>query len=724
MSWVTFPLFPVNSDGSCGCMNPQCENPGKHPCVKWGRKSLGPGQSVPVPQGFGIGVATGSRSDIIGVDLDCKDGNNGLEALFILGDVPETLSVLTPSGGYHLYYKNPDFTVKNSASVIGPGVDIRGEGGYLVMPPSRHKNGGFYKWVDPNVPIIKAPAWLLDLIKNPKQIFQVRRETLEKLAKQWRRSQSVIRQEFGESLMKVCKGEAFAEPGQRDNMLWNLSVELAKSIPGADVDKLTEFFAQSVQLMDEEAPDAPTLDDVHDKLTRAFQEHAKVVAGWTAKMDTSDKGKPIGSIGNVTIIIENHEAFKDLLAYDERRGKAILLRVPPWSENDDSAPRDLEDHDGTAFARWLTEHQRLNAGADVCLRAMALVSRNKSFDSFREHLEALPAWDGIPRLDRWLIDYAGATDIHGDFDSRYIRSVSAKFVISLIARTLPCPEHWAPGDSGPGCKVDTLLILEGPQGFMKSSLLKALVGRKFFADDLPDLESKDARDYLRGPALIEISELGAFDRKTVNRIKSFLVQCYDRFRAAYEKMTVDYTRRNVFAGTTNDDQYLRDWTGNRRYWPVRVTKKCAIKEFLAHRDQILAEAIYRYKQGEKWWLDDHEEVIAQVEQSARREDDSWVEKIINGLKDGVKRRGPLGLVGGPTKSEWAIQPSPESVSVAEILEYVLTIPASAVNRSHEMRIANIMRDLGWIRKRLNSDGNRSWRYFRPVFLNPQVNIQK
>ena len=155
----------------------------------------------------------------------------------------------------------------------------------------------------------------------------------------------------------------------------------------------------------------------------------------------------------------------------------------------------------------------------------------------------------------WLIDYAGAED------TQYIRAVSSKFIISAIARALD-----------PGCKVDTMLILEGPQGKFKSMLLRALAGGKeYFSDNLPDLQSKDAMDHIRGPWIIEIKELEAFNKTRTTAIKGWLDCQDDRFRPAYGSKTIDFPRRCVFAGTTNSKTYLKDPTGNRRFWPVWIT---------------------------------------------------------------------------------------------------------------------------------------------------------
>lgn len=162
MTPTTFPLLPIRG-GVCAC-GPQCKVPGKHPAVRWSK--LAAGEQIPAPPDHGIGLATGERSGIFVLDLDLKDGKNGLAALEALGPVPQTLVVQTPTGGFHLYFTHPGFRVRNSVSALGPGIDVRGDGGYVVMPPSRHKNGGQYSWANEGQEIAEAPAWLLAWLRT------------------------------------------------------------------------------------------------------------------------------------------------------------------------------------------------------------------------------------------------------------------------------------------------------------------------------------------------------------------------------------------------------------------------------------------------------------------------------------------------------------------------------------------------------------------------------
>lgn len=256
-------------DGRCSCSDPTCKDAGKHPAIHWGAKSLPGGTAIPIPPGYGVGLATGERSGVVVLDLDRKNGVDGLAALQVLGAVPPTLASATPTGGYHLLFEWPGFKVSNSASALGPGIDVRGDGGYIVLPPSWHKCGGQYAWLDPDAPIVPCPDWLRQLLLHPpKTSKRVTRTHLEKIAKRWAKAKSLGVQELGAALLAVATGVSFAEEGERDTTLFKLARELAREIPDADPGALAELFGQSLEVM----PGGPSVDGVVEKFTRAVAE--------------------------------------------------------------------------------------------------------------------------------------------------------------------------------------------------------------------------------------------------------------------------------------------------------------------------------------------------------------------------------------------------------------------------------------------------------------------
>ena len=244
---------------------------------------------------------------------------------------------------------------------------------------------------------------------------------------------------------------------------------------------------------------------------------------------------------------------------------------------------------------------------------LTTIGKDNAFDPFLDYLKSLQ-WDNSPRGDNWLINHAGAAD------STYTRAVSKRFLISVVARTFE-----------PGCKVDTMLILSGDQGTKKSTLFNVLAGDEFFTDHLSPIDSKDARQELRGPAIVEMAELDAMNKKESTQIKAFITTRIDRLRESYGRTTNSYPRRCVFVGTTNETGYLKDSTGGRRFWPVSVKGKINIGAISKIRDQLWAEAVEWYRCGINWWLSDEEELLAIDAQRAVYENGAFDDQIYNYL---------------------------------------------------------------------------------------------
>lgn len=289
----------------------------------------------------------------------------------------------------------------------------------------------------------------------------------------------------------------------------------------------------------------------------------------------------------------------------------------------------------------------------------------------REYLEGLK-WDGKHRVRRWLIDYLGAVN-----DSpEYVEAVGEAWMISAIARIFL-----------PGCKADHVLILQGPQGIMKSSALAILAG-EWFSDATLNLDSKDALISLKGAWIIELAELASLGRSAVDSIKAFITRRVDRYRPVYERSSVDQPRECVFAGTVNDDQFLRDETGNRRFWPVEVVHVDEVA-LRADRDQLWAEAMQLFKDGRPWYLEtvalNAEAVKAQERHTI---DDTWFD-IVQGYL--IERL---------------------SVTARELLVDALRIEVARISRIDDMRIAKCLQRAGFTKKRVYENGKTVIRYFR------------
>jgi predicted P-loop ATPase len=224
----------------------------------------------------------------------------------------------------------------------------------------------------------------------------------------------------------------------------------------------------------------------------------------------------------------------------------------------------------------------------------------------REYLSSL-SWDGIKRADTIFIDYLGAED------SKYVRDVTGKSLLGAVARIM-CP----------GTKHDHVLVLVGPQGCRKSSTL-AKLGKKWFSDSLYTLVGKDAFEQLQGHWIIELGEMAAMRKIELEQIKQFLSKQSDSYRSAYARRSQVHPRQCAFFGSTNDEEFLRDPSGARRFWPVTVTnegRKRADGFTDEIVDQVWAEIVVRYNAGEKWYLSEEAEAAANDKQAAHTEHNS------------------------------------------------------------------------------------------------------
>lgn len=353
----------------------------------------------------------------------------------------------------------------------------------------------------------------------------------------------------------------------------------------------------------------------------------------------------------------------------------LLLTAPPWAKSE-AFPRPWSDTDTVncqLFVQTLfNEKGVLRPGKDTVFDAISLVASHSKFNPLHDYLNSLQ-WDGVCRLQNMLPKYFGTDDTH------YHQMVGEKFMISAIARAMK-----------PGCKVDTVLILEGKQGVKKSSSVAALAGEAWFTDELPDLTTKDAAIQLVGKWIVEISELSAFNKSDIETIKKFMSRSIERFRAPYGKVASDHPRQAVFVATTNDDHYLKDTTGNRRFWPVKCGR-IDIAAIRDDRDQLWAEAMAMYRDGAQWWLTDEEGAVAEAEQEARREVDPWEEQIARI----AEATGSLPLT-------------------INMICAQLGIPFERRNAAANSRISKCLRLCGYERKRLaaGSDGKRWWAYLK------------
>ena len=402
-------------------------------------------------------------------------------------------------------------------------------------------------------------------------------------------------------------------------------------------------------------------------------------------------------VANAVLILRSDVRFIGRLRLDELH-QATFARDLPWHRG--STWRPWSDVDDIELAHWCQLRGVILKPA-TCAAAVQMVASHHRHHAVRGYLENL-CWDGTPRLDMWLETYLGARIDAETLDAglsdddlnreeptpsekytAYLRSVGPKWLIAAVARIYR-----------PGCKVDHVIVLEGPQGCGKSTCLRILAGDDWFADEISDLGTKDSAQDLRGKWIVELAEVAALKRGMLERMKAFFTRNVDHYRPSYGRRSMDFPRQCVFAGTTNADAYLADETGNRRFWPVKVTG-LSLDELKRDRDQLWAEAVVRFKAGESWWLDREVEAFAAEEQEQRRQGDPWEEPILEWL-------------GRQTKTEH---------TVAEILSGALRREVGDWTQADLNRVARCLRANGYERFQVRAaaqDGSgkrrRTWMY--------------
>jgi len=415
---------------------------------------------------------------------------------------------------------------------------------------------------------------------------------------------------------------------------------------------------------------------------------------WFGRLRLDLAGAPERNEANVILAFDSDEAFAGALAFDEFRQEITVCQPLPWEAHTTALPRPWQDADDTRAAEWL-QLRGINVSPMVVSRAVGAVARERRIHPVRDWLNSL-SWDGTPRLETWTSAHLGAEP------TRFNHTIGALWMISAVARIFR-----------PGVKADHMLILEGPQGAKKSTAIKVLAGEAWFTDELPEIGSKDAALHMQGVWIVEIAELDAIGRAEVSRIKAFLTRTTDRFRPPYGRYTVEVPRQCVFAGTVNPDTYLRDETGNRRFWPLRCGT-IDIAALARDRDQLWAEAVTRFRAGAIWWIDDPALLAeARDEQDRRYQSDAWDDLIERWLTHETRTMSEGYPVYSAPRTESVPRPEPlADISMDELFIEALGIEPKGWTRTDQMRVSAYLKRNGWERYQAREGGARAWRYRR------------
>ena len=400
---------------------------------------------------------------------------------------------------------------------------------------------------------------------------------------------------------------------------------------------------------------------------------ASIADAWRKRLVVTAKGKPKALLANAIIALKYAPEWDGVLGFNEFSLDTVVLKGTPWGADVGLRWTDQEDRLTTD---WL-QHNGIEVGLEIAGQAVQTVARARSFHPVRQYLDSLK-WDGVHRLDQWLNVYLGVEQ------NAYVAAVGARWLISAVARVL-----------NPGCQVDCCLVLEGEQGVLKSSALRKLAVRdEWFTDEIAELGTKDASLQTMGVWIIEMGELSGMHKAELEHVKAFITRRIERFRPPYGKRLVTSPRQCVFSASTNDDEYLIDPTGGRRFWPVRCCTEIKIDAIARDRDQLWAEAFERFRAGESWWLDTTAlNRFAQMEQADRYQGDVWEEPISRWITDPSQRLDEDGHPVADLTSDGA------SVTIADILNHGIGKTPDKQTPADTNRVSRILRSLGYRRFR-------------------------
>lgn len=407
---------------------------------------------------------------------------------------------------------------------------------------------------------------------------------------------------------------------------------------------------------------------------------------WQADLSVDKRGNIFSTINNIVLILNNDPFLKGKIALNSFEKREVVLGNLPWRKITANT-RYLTDTDDAALRHYIEKRYEIT-GVQKIKDAMDIVCMQHAFHPVRNYLDGLQ-WDGIPRVDTLFIDFMGVRD------SAYTRAVSRKALVAAVNRIYR-----------PGCKFDYVLVLVGKQGQKKSSMFDKL-GRDWFSDSFGTVQGKEAYEQLQGVWLVEMAELAGLRKAEVETIKHFISKREDRYRVAYGRRLENFPRQCVFFGTSNNKDFLRDPTGNRRFWPLDTYEFHPAKDVFKDLDdyevgQVWAEAVEFFHKGEPLYLSaklEEEAYAMQEEHSEKDERAGMIQQYLDtllpvnwGQMDVYERRSFL--QGGELEPVGKLQR--DRVCVAEIWCEVLGGQQKEMNRFNTKDIHDIMRVMpGW-----------------------------
>lgn len=412
---------------------------------------------------------------------------------------------------------------------------------------------------------------------------------------------------------------------------------------------------------------------------------------WRKHLTVDGKGNYEKTMANITLILESDPKFKGKIFLDEFANRGMVQLPLPWEKGDET--RMWSDVDDAQLALRLEKEYGIT-GRDKIENALKVVAFNNRRNAVKEYILGLE-WDGKERIGTLLHDYLGAEQ------NVYTSEIMKKSLQAAIARAF----------SSKGVKYDTMIVFSGPQGIGKSTFL-AKLGREWFSDSLYSFEGKEAAELIQGTLINEVGELSALTKSETETVKQFLSKTHDIYREAYGKRTNKYPRRCVFFGSTNSESFLKDVTGSRRFWPVRVGElsptKDIFKDLDGEIDQIWAEAHFYFMLAEDLILSDDAQAIAEEMQDLYRDVDPKEGMIVEFLNKKIPKnwyslepRDQRAFMAGSFKASEEIElVEREKVCIAEIWQVCLGGDLKYLKKRDSIELNGILTGIqGWVRNK-------------------------